>query len=141
METGLRHRVRRVERQISAQHRHLNPLFAAFEEAMRERAVEPARRAFDRFHDALDAHFSLEDEFFFPALHGLCPERERELAGLSRDHQRLLGELRRLGGQIEGMALEAGSATLDAFASALSAHESREEQLVAAIRERAGPTA
>lgn len=137
MHRGLRHRVRRVERQISAQHRHLNPLFRRFAEALGNGGSDPARQAFERFRDAIEAHFSLEDEFFFPALHGLCPERARELAGLSRDHERLLRELERLREEIEADSLETCAEILDTFANALASHEGREEQLVAAITDAA----
>ncbi len=133
METGLRHRARRVARQISTQHRHLNPIFEVLEESIAERDGAQARAAFDRFKDAIDAHFSLEDEFFFPALHGLCPGRSGELSGLSRDHERLLGELASVDEALGRNDFDSAGRTLGVFASTLSAHETREEQLVGAI--------
>lgn len=132
-ETGLRHRARRVARQISTQHRHLNPLFEALQDALVQGEAVEAQQACARFRDALDAHFSLEDEFFFPALHGLCPDRAPELSGLSRDHQRLLSELARLAAAVEGAELEQAARVLESFASTLSSHEHREEQLVSSI--------
>lgn len=133
METGLRHRARRVARQISTQHRHLNPLFEALEQSTAERDGARARAAFERFKDAIDAHFSLEDEFFFPALHGLCPGRSGELSGLSRDHERLLGELVSVNEALGRDDFDSAHRTLGVFATTLSAHESREEQLVTTI--------
>ncbi len=112
-ETGLRHRARRVARQISKQHRHLNPLFEVLEDSLSPGGGDGAPEACARFRDALEAHFSLEDEFFFPALHGLCPERAAEAIS-------------------EG-GLEQAARVLQDFASTLSSHERREEQLVASI--------
>lgn len=128
METGLRHRLKRVVRQMADQHRHLKPLQAELAEALARNL--PHRQLHERFahyREAIEAHFTLESEMFFPALHGLRPEWEAELEGLDRDH-------RRLGEELAGIArrIEAGDAAeaLDRFVARLREHESVEEALV-----------
>jgi hypothetical protein len=134
LETGLRHRLRRAVRQMREQHVHFEPLADALRRAGAAGSVEELRRALAHYAEALGAHFSLESEVFFPALHGLHPERSRELEALEREHEELLAELRGIGGG----AGRAAPASLDAFFDVLRAHERREEGLASELAELAG---
>jgi hypothetical protein len=131
LETGLRHRLRRVVRQIREQHHQLAPLARELAGALAGGAAAEPGNALARYREALGAHFSLESEVFFPALHGLRPERAAELEALEREHEGLLADLRgalRAGGPGAGPPLEA-------FFAALGAHERREEGLAAELAE------
>lgn len=134
-EPGLQLRVRRLLRQMVAQHRHLKPIYQALGHALAQGADE-ARSAFEGYREAIDAHFSLEDDFFFPALHGLRPERASDLEALVREHRGFLADVGRIGEAVRAGDLERAGKALEAFSAALAAHESREEELVSAFRER-----
>jgi iron-sulfur cluster repair protein YtfE (RIC family) len=130
LDTGLRYRVQRVQHQMRAQHRHLHPFFDEIQSALARRDGAPVEDGLERLAEALEAHFDLEDEVLFPALHGLHPERGEEIAALSEDHGELLGALARLFDALRDAALARFAEDFDAFREDLARHEAREEQLI-----------
>jgi nucleotide-binding universal stress UspA family protein len=130
MDTGLRYRVKRAARQIASQHRHIRSTFEAVREAAARGAARELRTALVGLQSAVRAHFSLEDDVLFPALHGLRPEYAGALEKLSREHARFVAELRRMAEGLEISDLARFASALEALASSLAAHEGREEKLV-----------
>jgi hypothetical protein len=130
---GLRYRLRRALRQIGEQHHQLHEIHDRLAAAIAAAERPVARDAFVRFRHAIGAHFELEDEVFFPALHGLHPEERGNLEGLGSDHAGLLAALKQLGSLFEEASLERFGAAFDAFRLELATHEKREEGLVARI--------
>lgn len=128
---GLRLRMAHEARRISSQHRQLDSLYWLVVAALERRAPAQACTAFVRFRDALDAHMSLEDELYFPALRGLRPELEPELAGLVRDHRRFRRSLDALAGAFADGNGAACAGGLESFATGFADHEQREEHLLA----------
>ena len=129
---GLRLRMSGESRRISSQHRQLDAIYSRIVAALERGAERDARDALQRFRDAWDAHTSLEDGFYFPALRGLRPELASELDSLSSEHDRFrveLGELERL---FKDAAAERATA-LERFATNVATHEGREERLLAGI--------
>jgi iron-sulfur cluster repair protein YtfE (RIC family) len=116
METGLRHRLRRAARQMASQHEHLRALIQAIADDADVGQIAKVEESVDRLRGAIEAHFSLEDDIFFPALHGLHPKTGRELHALMREH-------------VDGF---------EAFSQSMAAHERREERLVASLADRFG---
>jgi hypothetical protein len=134
MQTGLRHRLKRVVRQMAAQHRHLRPIHAELAEALAQQvAVQTAQAHFARYREALDAHFALEGEMFFPALHGLRPDWGESLARLDREHAELRASLAHVGRRISAGASADAGKVLERFAVELRQHEIQEEQLIARL--------
>lgn len=133
---GLRMRVAQESRRISSQHRQLDELHAFVAAALERCDAAAACRCFARFKDALDAHMSLEDELYFPALHGLEPTLEAELASLARDHQRFRSDLRSLVQSFDAGEIGSCQTALDRFVGRFAAHELREEELTRALRAR-----
>ncbi len=130
---GLRLRMQREARVISAQHRALDDFYQRVRAALQAGPSERARAAFARFADALEAHLALEDGLYFPALRGLAPELERDLEALCDEHQQLRERLTKLAPSIESEACEVCVRLLDRFAGDLAEHEGREEGLLASI--------
>jgi hypothetical protein len=135
---GLRLRMGQEARRISSQHRQLDVLFALVAAAVRRGAPREARDAFLRFGDALDAHVSLEDELYFPALRGLRPALADDLAVLEREHRAFREQteaLRRLfDAAYDSAGLARCEAPLEQLVTAVEDHEGREELLIAQIR-------
>lgn len=127
---GLRLRVAQEARRTASQHRQLDALHGLVASALERRAPTQARTAFARFRDALDAHTSLEEAILFPALHGLRPGLEADLAELVRDHRRFRRSLDALAGAFDDGNAAACAKGLDSFAAAFSEHERREERLI-----------
>jgi hypothetical protein len=134
---GLRLRMGHEARRISSQHRQLDSLFALVADAVRRGAPREARDAFVRFADALDAHVSLEDELYFPALRGLQPALAGDLTVLEQEHRifrEQTDELRRLfDAAFDSEGLARCEAPLERLVCAVEDHEGREELLVAQI--------
>jgi hypothetical protein len=80
--------------------------------------------------DGLAAHFQLEEEVVFPALHGLDPATLPEIEQLERDHGRFLDKLATLIGR-EPTAAPLARGDVKGLRERLDAHELREERLLA----------
>jgi hypothetical protein len=135
---GLRHRISRLSEQVGRQHRHLEELRAEVAEALRCAAPAEACRWLEQFNAALVAHFELEQNIFFPALHGLDPSRKRELEALEREHVDLLADLASV---LTGIGSEGWGDAALRFQSCLDrlrGHERIEERLVGAISSATG---
>jgi len=130
-QNGLRRRVGIEARRISSQHRQLDQFYGMLAEALRRERPADARSAFQRFRDALEAHFTMEDEIHFPALHGLRPDLEAQLSALVAEHRDFRQQLETLQGQFDRSELGPGAEVLDDFVTRLAAHEGREEKLLA----------
>ena len=79
---------------------------------------------------SLAAHFELEEQVLFPALHGLDPATLPEIEELERDHGRFLDGL----GGLLGRAVSKSAlspAHLKGLRERLAAHEPWEEHLLA----------
>lgn len=131
---GLRMRVAQESRRISSQHRQLDDLHAFVAAALELGDASTACQQFCRFKDALAAHMSLEDDLYFPALHGLEPELEAELIRLAEDHQRFRSDLAALERHFDRGELGSCQTALDRFVGQFAAHELREERLTEVVR-------
>lgn len=132
MQTGLRHRLKRVVRQMGDQHRHLKALYAELRTALEAEASPAAVASVTRYRDAIDAHFELESEVFFPAVHGLVPALGPELEALEREHALLRAALGAVHGELE-LDPGAGAEALAHFVATLREHEAREEGIVGQV--------
>lgn len=136
---GLERRMGREARRISGQHRQLDELYALVEERMRAGDAEGAGLAFQRFGDALEAHFSLEDSLYFPALHGMHPELEEPLAHLVREHVVLREQVGTVQSRLDARDLPGADTGLERLIPDLARHEEEEERLLASLQLRPGP--
>ena len=67
---GLDMRMRREALRVASQRHQLDQFHEVFESALARGDAASAKQSFARFADALEAHFKLEEEVYFPALHG-----------------------------------------------------------------------
>jgi hemerythrin superfamily protein len=135
MVAGLRYRVKRAARQIGEQHRQMETLLGQLGAALGRADQGEARHLLNRYRGALDAHFSLEEEVFFPALHGLHPEHAGALETLSREHGEFAEALARLDGVLAAEALDAFLGPFRELVKRMAEHELREERLVGRLAE------
>jgi hypothetical protein len=133
-QSGLGRRLRIEARRISSQHRQLDELYELLVEALREGVPATVCRGFERFRDALEAHFTMEDNVHFPALHGLRPDLERSLTELAHEHRSMRLALDLVHACFNAGDLDGGMDRLDALAETLATHEELEEGLVADLR-------
>jgi hypothetical protein len=140
LESGLRFRLRRAARQIAQQHESIREILAALERSLAEgeRGRDPVRALFARYREAVEAHFSLEEDVLFPALHGLHPGRIRELEALETEHGGFAARLDELAGLLAGAPLPEFAAGFRGLAREMAQHETREERLAQSLAEQVG---
>jgi hemerythrin superfamily protein len=131
--------MRGEEQRISSQHERLDELCRQVYMRIDKDGPSLAINDFLLFVTALDAHMTVEEDIFFPALHGLCEEAGEELTALVAEH----GDLRQGAEQIrillKAKHRDGARLALDRLARQISKHEQAEEDLIARITE--GPVA
>jgi hemerythrin-like domain-containing protein len=135
METGLRHRLQRAARQIESQHQLMKPIHAELENALEHGSVERVREWMQRYREALEAHFELEDEVVFPAMLGYRPAWQARLSQLLLEHDRFRSELREIEQALDHVFGESVARRVADLKRALAAHERQEEDLVGSVLE------
>jgi iron-sulfur cluster repair protein YtfE (RIC family) len=138
-DTGLKLRMRGEERRISSQHRQLGELFERVMASVRVAGTRKAISDFLLFSTALEAHMSVEEDIYFPALHGLRNDVGGELGDLVEEHETLRRDLAALRANLMTDKREEGIRALEALADFVDRHEQTEEELIARITE--GPVA
>jgi hypothetical protein len=124
----------RVERQVIAEHRRLDGLFAAVRAGFVAKSEAPELSARLReLRDALEVHFRQEDELYYPILCALRPDLRVRLEACVAVHARfreLLSDLalRSAQGQLAGSIR-----VFETLAEDFRRHEVREEELLSEL--------
>lgn len=130
-EDGLGLRLRREALRVASQHHQLDQFHEVFENALARGDLAAAEQSFARFADALEAHFTLEEQVYFPALHGRDAGAAAELGELVREHEALRSALGEITSALRARDREACDGALSAWLPRLVLHERREEALMA----------
>jgi iron-sulfur cluster repair protein YtfE (RIC family) len=130
-EDGLGLRLRREALRVASQHHQLDQFHEIFESALARGDAAAAELSFSRFADALEAHFGLEEQVYFPALHGREVVAASELAELAREHDALRAAVAEIAAALRARDLPACEAAVGAWLPRLVLHERREEALMA----------
>ena len=133
---GLRLRLRGEAKRLSTQHEQLDTFFEMVASALERGSLNGARVSFVRFCDALEAHISVEDRVFFPALRGLRPDLTEKLTGLVEEHTSVRLELDQLRDLLAAGSAETFSKRVEQLGSFLGEHERREDLLLDFARAR-----
>lgn len=126
---GLRPRLTHATRRMAAQHEYLDALLATTQRAIARNTPAEAREALHAFRGALDAHFTLEEQVHFPALHALEPARAREIEELLQEHRSLRDRTLELAGAVGREPRDGVAHAFVDLGAALRDHETREERL------------
>jgi hemerythrin superfamily protein len=132
---GLRLRMRGEERRISSQHQRLDELCREVYARIDKDGAMPAIEDYALFMTALDAHMSVEEDIYFPALHGLRGDAGPELARLVGEHAELRADAAEIRDRLQANDREGARLCLDRLARRVSEHELAEEDLIARITE------
>lgn len=132
---GLKLRMRGEERRISSQHQQLEELFERVLASVRRGGPRKGVSDFLLFATALEAHMSVEEDIYFPALHGLRGDIGGELESLMGDHVRFRRRLEEVREILATNDPSASRRALDELAADVDQHEEAEEALIARITE------
>ena len=127
---GLRKRLARQGTGIASQHRQLDVFVRQVSEALQRGQRRDCETAVFRLQGALNAHFAVEEQIIFPALHGLHAELADKVRALKCDHERLREDVDRLALAIVASDVTTVRRALEEFDAALSAHERIEERIL-----------
>jgi len=136
---GARMRLRSQERRIEGQHERLDLLCREVYATLGKDGPAAAINDFLLYKSAVEAHMTLEEEMFFPALHGLRGDLSGVLTQLVREHDEVrveLDEIKQGLKRQDGVAARLG---LESLARLFEQHEKVEEDLLAHVTE--GPIA
>ena len=138
-DNGLRLRMRSEERRIESQHEQLDDLCREVYSRIDKDGAKLAINDFLLFMAALDAHMKVEEDIYFPALHGLREDAGSELTALVAEHVELRLEADVVRLRLKENDQASARIALDHLARQISEHERSEEDLIAKITE--GPVA
>ena len=85
------------------------------------------------FIDALDAHFTLEECEWFPALAKIGSTLRRETSELAAEHEKFRHDLDQVRKRLRMKEFEASIACFDQFLYELARHDDREERMLARV--------
>lgn len=126
---GLNRRLAIEARRMVKQHERLGTLWTALLEPLANEDLEASRRPLEVLADGLRAHFAIEEEVEFPALHGGDPARTAALQRIIEEHVAYRAALERMQacaarGDLAGLSEQAAE-----LAASMTDHEAREEAL------------
>lgn len=133
---GLAVRLSQETGRISRQHRRIASLSDMVVAAVASGSLHNARLSFTRFRDAIEAHVSVEEQLFFPAVRGYQPSVAPILSQLIAEHVQFAATMEDLYDLLAKGSAEAFQAGFEALQADFADHEAREEQLVASTRTR-----
>ena len=136
---GVRLRMKSEERRISSQHERLDGLCRELYARLDKYGAAPVVEEFLLFVAALDAHMKIEEEVYFPALHGLRGDTAAELDARVSEHADLREQAEEVRQLLDANDGDAARMTLESLAREIEKHEQAEEDLIARITE--GPVA
>ena len=135
---GLGKRLQFETVRISSQHEKLNQLYGDLRRELERGARHNAIVCFGRMRDSLEAHFEVEDQVYFPAVHGFMPKHSELLTRLSSDHEAFRNDLHEIAGLLEAHEMTETGRLLEGLVARLLAHEESEDALMADIESTTG---
>jgi hemerythrin superfamily protein len=138
-DAGLRLRMQGEARRIAAQHEELNRLRTAVSERIDRDGAIAALDTFIRFVATLDAHMNLEEEIYFPALHGLDSDAGGELADLTAEHVEVRLDANEIRNLLRNDERSSARRAFDGLVWRIAKHEMAEENLIARVMGRPVP--
>ena len=130
---GLRHRMRSETRRIEGQHEQLDALCREVCAGLERDGTEAAFDDYLLFVGALEAHMTIEEDIYFPALHGLQMELSEELTALAEAHEVFRRQTQELRVLFEQNDQPAARSALERLAVDFAAHEAAEEALMTRV--------
>lgn len=119
-------------RKVATQHHLIESLLRGLRAAVDDRDAERARARRTSVARALDAHFVLEEEHYFPSLREVRPELGSELASLVEEHAAMRGLAETLAAQVEAGDWAPATETAASLERTFHRHEKTERGVLEA---------
>ena len=138
-QSGLKLRLRSEERRIESQHQRLDILCRDVYSALDKNGPHAAINDFLLYEAAVEAHMTIEEETYFPAIHGLRTDLGSELSDLVQDHVAIRMGLKEIKAHLKSNSTSPAMLSLEALGRQFYTHEINEEELFARVS--SGPIA
>jgi iron-sulfur cluster repair protein YtfE (RIC family) len=112
------------------EHSQLDRLVEELESALTRGALGPATAALDELASTLEAHFTVEEEVYFPLLGSLDPAHQPALDAARLGHDKLRERLEQLRQLVDTGEVPAARRALRVVLDRFRQHEEEEEKLV-----------
>ena len=126
-------KLRYASGRIASQHHRLESFYSIVSNALARGDEYEAEAGLTSFIDALDAHFTLEECEWFPALASAQSALRQEIAELTIEHEKFLQDLDQVRKRLRMSEFEASFACFDRFLIELARHDDQEERILAGI--------
>ncbi|QAU35352.1 hemerythrin domain-containing protein [Janthinobacterium sp. 17J80-10] len=121
---------------MSTDHKHCDDVFAALENSVRSGQWDLAAETFKEFTEAMDVHFSMEEDVLFPAFEQATGSRAGPTAVMRDEHQELRGMLGQLGDALRLRDAIEFSGVADTLNIMLQQHNMKEEGILYPMADR-----
>jgi hemerythrin-like domain-containing protein len=126
-------KLRKASRRIASQHHRLESFYSIVSNALARGEEQEADAGLTSFIDALDAHFTLEESEWFPALAKTRSTLRQEVSELAEEHEKFRHDLEQVRKRLRMREFEASIAYFDYLLNELARHDDREERMLASI--------
>jgi hemerythrin len=117
------------------EHSELGELVDATAEALRGGSIASAAQALDDLHEALEAHFGLEETLYFPLVARHSPEMAPSVEAARLGHDRIRARLEDLRALVDDGDLRGARAALEGLLEKFRAHEAEETKLIVRLEQ------
>jgi hypothetical protein len=121
---------RKLADKVAIQHQLIESLFRGFDSALSAGDGAAVRARLGGLVDALEAHFTLEENHYFRARREAHPEAAEGLEALAREHAEMRESLETIARQLEAGAPGRAAETFRALVACFAEHEGREQELM-----------
>ncbi len=111
-------------------HKRCDEFFSDAEQAAAEGNWEQARVDFERFHDAIDRHFAMEEEELFPALEEAAGGSMGPTQVMRMEHDQMRGLFEEMKQALTATDVNAFLGAAETLLILMQQHNAKEEQIV-----------
>lgn len=112
------------------EHSELGELVEAAADALGGGSIGSAAQALDDLHEALEAHFGLEEALYFPLVERHSPEMAPSVQAARLGHDRIRARLENLRALVDDGDLRGARAALGDLLERFRSHEAEETKLI-----------
>ena len=112
------------------EHSELDRLVEAVETTLASRNTRTAGRVLEDLVEAMEAHFGVEENIYFPLVERVSPKHTPAIRAARREHQKIRESLEDLGALIERAQFDEARRSLALLLDRFHSHEAAETELV-----------
>ena len=125
-----------IQEFMTGDHRHCDDLFVAAERLSADGDWESARRGFEAFNNAIEHHFTMEEEVLFPEFEQATGSAMGPTQVMRLEHRQMRDLFAAMGEAVERRDTEAFLGEAETLLILMQQHNAKEEQILYPMSER-----